>query len=229
MFCHFCGKEIDDNAKFCVHCGENLDSVKEVTQNTVVKEKKPIITKATIITTGLCLLLLVLYAGIAFLLIQLLHADDTILIKSSFDDDLVKTLTLKEFLDILLDGNRIFNPTMLSTSIGLGLSLFIYATPAFAALAFISACIGKKTAAINTVFSIMSILSAIAVAIVTPISVKLVSELKLALAYNQRMLSEDIKAFSYAKPIVYSAIVMVLVIVTGIVTRILNKRRAISC
>ena len=36
MFCRYCGKEINNNAIICVHCGcENKNNLKEITDNTV--------------------------------------------------------------------------------------------------------------------------------------------------------------------------------------------------
>lgn len=233
MFCNSCGNKIEDGVKFCTSCGKPIEQATEITptiskdvQTKVVKERKPLIAKSTATSIGIALLLAVLYAGISSIFVLLLNMSDTILVKSAFDKDMNGYLTLQEFLDILLNGNRIFNPTTVSTAIGSAVYIFIYAVPAFAGLALIAAFIGKKSVALHTVFSIMSVISAAVVAVAAPISIKLVPEIKQAIAINMGMLFEDIKAFSYTKLFIFAGVIIVLLIASCIVAGVLNKRRA---
>lgn len=39
MYCKFCGKPVDDKAKFCQHCGKNIESV-NISENVSVGENK---------------------------------------------------------------------------------------------------------------------------------------------------------------------------------------------
>lgn len=46
MFCRFCGKEIDDEAVICVHCGEKTANYREIVSSTRELKKPKRITAA---------------------------------------------------------------------------------------------------------------------------------------------------------------------------------------
>ena len=91
-FCGKCGKEIDDEAVVCVHCGcpvtsQSSQEAKAETQGLSDKQKK-IIAFAVVILAGL-------FVAFWFLLKPILFKDDTIVKKNLFNDGLLSAISEK--------------------------------------------------------------------------------------------------------------------------------------
>lgn len=227
MFCPHCGKENDNKSVFCAACGIRInESPAAPPQAVPAKNYAPLIKKETMIKFSLASVLVLLYAGISIIFIMLLTFEDSITVNTVFNSSLSKDLTLEELLEILISGNKIFNPTPLSTALGVGLYALVYSLPAFALIALIGAFIGKKTFAFYTVSSIITVLTAAIVTLITPLSVMLIPDFKQVIARSVGVIVGDVDNVTFVPIIIFVAIALVLLIAAGIVTRIFNKRRA---
>lgn len=239
MFCPACGKSLADDAKFCNGCGKQINSsVIEIPQTTTevnidpVPENKPVAEKKKLninvkklfIKIGIGILLTALYVGISAIFLMVLNTDESIVINTIYESDVSHHVTLEKFLEILIDGNRIFNPTMVSTALGIGLYILIYAVPIFAGIALVTTLINKRFFSLNIVFSIISVISAAAVALVTPAAVKFVPELNQAIGVNNGIIFDDIAEFEFEKLVIFAAIAAAFIVAIIIVTIIYNKR-----
>lgn len=254
MFCPQCGKELKADVIFCNGCGKRLQKEPEVSTTPAVaqtptvvqvptvvqkpavvqapadtpapKEKKPsIFTKDNFTKAGLILLSGVLYALVAVLFLFIININDTISIKTLFDDDISKHMTLNELLIIMIKGNRIFNPTAISTALGIWTYLLIFSLPVFALISYINILISKKSNRLHIVFCVIVGLSAVTNAVITPVSVKLVSGLKQAISVSVGILPEDIDTFGFIPLIIASVIAVVITVISTIVIFSLRKRR----
>ncbi len=190
------------------------------------KSISSVLTKNNVITFFIFLALIACYIGIIIILTSLLNTGDAIIVDVDYKKDTIISITLKEYLDLLVVGNRLFNPTAISTAIGICVYLFIYGAPAFIVLNFIYLIFNKKVLSIHICSSIFSVISALISLLAIPLSLLLVADFKSALALRLCVLLEDISLLSYTKLIINAIIVIVLAILSAVIAIILNKRRS---
>lgn len=249
MFCPKCGKQIDSNMKFCAGCGADLASV-PVQQNTQpapkpippVKPFKPIkpakitnkapsesgklkFTKNDAIDMGLWLGLAASYVCISLIFIMIFNMEKTISVASIFNNSFKSQISLQNFMDILSMGNRLFNTTVLSKALSIGIEIFFYSVPAFAALALASTFFSKGKLVFHVTSSIVSFISAILLAVVVPVSFGLIPGFKTALGTRIGMLPEDMGKISYTPFIIHAIAVALLIAISTVFAVMLNKRR----
>ncbi len=194
-----------------------------------VKEKKvrePLFTKDKMTTFGLSALLFAIYAGISLIFILLLNMEGTISVETVSNSKRDITLTLSECLNIMISGNRIFNPTAMSTAAGLATYIFVYATPAFALVAFMCYIFKTKAVYMNIASTIVSGITALTTALVVPMATVVVSGYKQALSINAQVLFDDIDKITTTKLLIFVGINVALIIASFVITLILKKRRA---
>ncbi len=242
MFCPNCGHNVKASMTFCEKCGSRLDSsannclTPQNTKNTIiinnpppaqaVKSTTPLIKKSTLANAGLSLLLIAIYVGISFIFILLINMKDTILIETAYDASQQSYMTLKEFLDFLISGNRIFNPTFISSILAISTYLLVYSVPVFAVIGILATILRKKQVAFHAVFSVMIALASITVAIIIPLSAILIPELRQAISISVGVIFEDINQFSSNTLIIFAIISLILLVLSGVITALLNKRRS---
>lgn len=175
---------------------------------------------------GLSALLVLLYAGIALLFFLLLDMEETIALKTLFDDDVCGYLTFREYLTLLTEGNRIFYPTVVSTALGMGMHVLIWAVPVFGLLAVIGAIARKGAGRLYTAACVVSSLTAVLTGLIVPLSMWLIPGMRQALAVSGGVIFADMDGVSVMMLLIFAAAALVLVIAAGIVTAMLNKRRA---
>lgn len=231
MFCPYCGKENENDAVFCEDCGKSiLDSPPEqkpaepkAPVSKPVKERSPLIAKSTVKKILLALCLILLYAGISTLFIVMLNLENAITVKTIFDDDVTKSITLNNLLSDLISGNKVFNPTTLSLAFGMGLYALIYSVPAFALIAIAGAFCSKKTFAFYTVSSIITVLSVAASILIAPLSAIIIPGFKQAIAASAGVVLDDVGKITFIPIIIFSAIIIILLVASAIVTVTLKK------
>lgn len=189
------------------------------------KDKKPA-DKNAFARAGLVLVLILIFAGISALFVMMPLIEDTLSAKTISDGKDGVALTLAQYLEVMINGNRIFNPTILSKALGMGVYIFIYAVPVFALLAIIANVINKKAIALTVASSIISTLGAVIVAGVVPLSLLFIKDLKTAVALNFHVIVGDLESVAFIPVIIFMGIALVLTIASFVVLAILNKRRA---
>ncbi len=239
MFCPNCGKEIDNNTAFCGYCGASISTVpkvaktaKRLTYEPKVKVKKvktesrlPKFTKDDGILCCLWFALAALYIGVSCIFIFIFNISETITINSSFDSDFDAYLTLSEFVQLLLVGNRVFYPNIISTAIAVGMKILFYSVPVFAAIALISFIFTKRNAPFHIAFSVVSGISAILLTVVVPLSTKVIPNFYDAIAVNIGVLANDVGKIESIPFIIWGIVVFALIIVSTVVVMMLNTRR----
>ncbi len=251
MFCPKCGKQIADSAVFCGECGTLIPKQEtqapntqnsaqpQVTPATVVpptvipqkitkpkpaKEKKTF-AKSNFINALFILLITLTYTAISFLCISLLSAKDAITIQSAFNESFTCDIDFNKFLEILFSGNVIFNPTLPSTVLSLGITIFCYAVPVICGISILGTIFNKKKIRFNIATSIFSTLTSAIIILFVPLSLRFVPKLNDALSAHAGMLRDDIKAVTYTPLIITGAIILALVVISTILSVILAKRR----
>lgn len=186
---------------------------------------KPIFTKENIIEWSLRFALIALYTCISLLFILSFGMKKQIFISSAFNESFKASITLDAFLDLLIKGNNLFNPTILSTSLGVLTNILFWSVPVFAVLAFISSFSKKGKMTFNTISAVISSLSALFLALIVPICVNFVPDFKMALSAKIGILAEDITSVTCTTLIIHAVTVIVFVAATIVISSILNKRR----
>ena len=194
-----------------------------------VKTKKEkttpsIFTKSKMVKCALILVSVILCLGIAFITIASLYIENTVNAVSLFDEEVVSGINLNTLLDIMINGNRVFNPSAVSLALGIWSYIIIYSIPFFALLSIIGLFTSKKVSGLHIIFSIMSFLS-VATMIVVSISPRFISGLKNAFAISTGMISEDIATISFIPIIILSIVTLVLLVSATAVNIILSKKR----
>ena len=195
----------------------------------VKKEKKPAdpgALKKALGNIALLLGLTALYAGISLLFLLYWDREDAVVTQTAYNSNICGYLSLREFVDLLLNGNRIFHPTVLSTALGVGIYGLSYAVPAFCLLALIGAATGKRTTSLCVTSSVFTALCALMTAGLVPASMLFVKGLDQACALQSGVMFQDIARTSWNGPFVCAGIALVLMVGTIILTAILKKRRA---
>ena len=232
MFCPHCGKENKDTSLFCAGCGKQLKnaaSVSNANVPTITKPAKvnaPLIKKETMSQIILAAIIVLLFAGVFVLFLLLLNKEDAVSVSTLFDSSVKGTVSLKEILNILISGNKVFNPTVISAAIGIGIYIFIYSIPIFALISLIATISNKKSLALYIVSTIITVLSAATSVLVTPISVLIIPGFKQAVAATAGVMFNDINSIIFIPTIVFASIIVVLTVIIGILIGIFGKRRA---
>jgi hypothetical protein len=151
--------------------------------------------------------------------------EKTISVASIFNNSFKSQISLQNFMDILSMGNRLFNTTVLSKALSIGIEIFFYSVPAFAALALASTFFSKGKLVFHVTSSIVSFISAILLAVVVPVSFGLIPGFKTALATRISMLPEDMGKISYTPFIIHAIAVALLIAVSTVFAIMLSKRR----
>ncbi len=253
MFCPFCGTDNKQPTKFCGGCGKLLPEetavVPPVTPPTEIKTdntpqakyKAPkinikktigapktshssIINKKNIISAILILLQLGLYVGISVIMIMLINMQETIIVIPTSEKAKEIPLALSEMLNLMLNGNRLFNPAMTSTSLAIGAYIFIYSLPAVAGICFLGSLIVRKSKAFNAAFTIMSLLSEIYIVVTIHLTMILCPEIKQGIALYCNMIIGDVGGLTVTKIITWVSIAAALTIIAAIISAISKKR-----
>ena len=132
---------------------------------------------------------------------------------------------LSELLSIMTKGNDIFNPTAVTSAMGIGAYILIFSIPAFALISLIGSIAKKKAGAFYVTFTIMSILSAIYIALIAPLSNILTPDLEKAAALDASVIIADAGNFISVKLIVFASISAVLSIGSAVLGAVIGKRR----
>lgn len=188
------------------------------------KPKKQILTKDNIINVVIWLLLVLVYAAISFICVSVLEAANTITLKSAHNN-FEYNLYFNEFLSILLNGNRAFNPTAISTTIALCVTIFCYATPVACGISALGALLTKKVIRFNIMASLVSIITSLLIMFCVSFSLRFAPVISDALSNHAGMLSDDIKTITYSPLIIVGVIILALVVVTMVISIILYSRR----
>lgn len=199
----------------------------ELNKNTIRKRnrKTVAITKNDVITFVISAAFPVIYAGIIILLLSLINISDTISVQTNYDNGFIANLTLKEFLDLLISGNRAFYPTALSLCFGIGVYVFVYGAAAFAVLGLLHTLFSKKSIALHICSSFLSMLASVFVILIAPLSIRFVNGFKQALAINTGVILDEISSVSFIKLIILTILVFVLVILSTVLAFAIKKRR----
>ncbi len=241
MFCPNCGTEVGSEAAFCPECGQSIGiqnvkihsgepPVQPQITNTAnfINSKKPssfssIGSKALFSKIGILLLYIVVAFGIIALFYFMLNAENMIAVKNS-DNDILTSMTFKEYLTLLTSGNRIFYPNALSIIIGVSVYTLIYGSIAMLVISIINNFFNKSQL-LNFFSVIVTALAAISIILVVPVSRLTVPDFNQALATSAKVLIDDIGKLSFIKPILLSVSIIALSIIFLIVSNIIGKGR----
>lgn len=244
MFCPFCGTDNKTATKFCGGCGQLIpeESVSvpltpktHSDQKPVYNKKfkapaqksniKPIFSKNNIITAIFYILQALLYSAICVHILLLPKLQDAIIINTVSSKGKPVSMLLTDFVNLMLNGNRLFNPTIPTTAFATGISVFIYCIPVFAVICLLGSVIRKKSGAFNATFTIISLLSEAFVALAIPVSVYLCPEFKNAIALNINFVIDDVGTIDISKIIIYCAVSAGITVVAAVITAIAAKWR----
>ncbi len=253
MFCSNCGTENKMGSAFCSACGQRLSETVPapvvetpveaaapvveapvaapvvevpVAAPVVKKAKKPLLSKKTAVDILLYFILAALCFGVVFTLLKLFTVQEAIGVNSLYEKEIHGYLTVKEFCEMLLKGNAAFNPTAASTALAIAAYLLIFGAPALIALSFIgTAVFGNRFSFLHILSVIYSVVAALFVAMLAPLSKMLVPELTVAIAKQQVMLAGDVGGLEFIKPIIFGVIVLLITVALIVLTTIVNKRR----
>lgn len=193
----------------------------------IKKERKPIvINKKMIVTVILLIVLALVYAATAAIPFLLMDRTETVVVTTIFDDDVFGYFTLKDFAGLLMNGNKLFNPTSVSLTLAICVQVFTYCVPVFAGIAFIAACANKKSVPLHVLSSIMTGLYSVIIALSVPLSTWLIPNFKDAIAVSLKFIMGDVASVSSTAFIIVAGIMMGLVVISSILVGIIAKRRA---
>ncbi|MBE6738564.1 MAG: zinc ribbon domain-containing protein [Ruminococcaceae bacterium] len=242
MFCPNCGVKLPDEAQFCGECGASLSASKEqisATQVTapvtvtnpvpvkVVTPRQPM-SKETKTKLLFSLVLTLLYAGISLFVIFSLNLKNSILINGNYQGDFSEGLTLADFLSVLINGNRLFSPTILSKAIGVSAYIFIFATPVAAFIALVMSFVGKRFYALHIMSSIISCISIGLIGASVPVSFLLIEGFEENLAVSYGVFADNLQSVTYIKLLIFASVALLFVIATLIVTAVYSRKRRVK-
>ena len=171
-------------------------------------------------------LLAAAYCGLSVIMLTTFSNADAISANSIFDPDISNSMSLQDFCSVLINGNTFFNPTGISTALAVGMYILVYGTAPVAAVAFLSSVICKRKGFPMHVLSVIfSVISAAFLAVLVPVSVKLVPNVKAGLSAKLVMLKDDVGNFDYKLLIIFAALMLVMTALTIIFTSVATKRR----
>lgn len=227
MFCPYCGNTCADGTVFCGHCGKKLNTTTATTHPPAApKIAKPLLTKEQGIRILLLTLLAALYIGISLVFLLLSGAEEAITIQTLYDTSVEGHISVGSFLDLLINGNHIFHPTVLSTTLGVAMQILTYAVPVTGLMALLGTILKKKTATLYVGAVVTTGLAAILQALL-PLSLQLIPGLKLALSASANLIRGDIDTVTCLPVYLLSGLAVLLVIAAGILTGRIKKRREI--
>lgn len=186
---------------------------------------EPIFTKENMLKWGFCAILAVLYICISVLFITSFGMKKAITLSSAFNGSFEASITLEAFLKLLIKGNKVFNPTILSTTLGVLTNILFWSVPVFSVLALAESFSKKGNKIFNIFSSIISSLSAVFLALIVPICVNYIPNFKSALSVKTGIIAEDITNVTFTTFIIHAVVVIVFVAATVVISSILNKRR----
>ena len=187
------------------------------------KEKKSLRPLLPIIGFGV--LIAAIYIGITVAFILLQSMKNGIKIESLYAEEFVNSMSFGKFLTLLQKGNRIFHPTVVSTTLSLSLRALYWLVPVFGLVAVIGAMMNKKTKRLCIVTSVMIGITALLTAVLVPVSLWLIPDLKYGLASQGGVLFEDLGSVSFLWPIIIAVIALVLTVGVIIATNAYRKWR----
>lgn len=185
---------------------------------------EPVFTKENILKWSFIAILAVLYILISLFFVLSFGMKKQILITSAFNESFKASMTLETFLNLLIKGNRVFNPTVISTTLGVLTKTLFCSVPVFALLAFATS-FTKKGKIFNIISSVVSSLSALFMALIVPICVNFVPDFKVAISAKAGILAEDITSVTFTTFIIHAVAALLFVAATIVISSILNKRR----
>ncbi len=201
-----------------------LPNIKPAKPATPSIPSEPVFTKENILKWSFRLILAVLYICISLLFILSFGMKKQIFITSAFNESFKASVSLETFLNLLIKGNRVFNPTVISTTLGVLTNILFWSVPVFAVLAFASS-FTKKGKIFNIISSVVSSLSALFMALIVPVCVNFVPDFKTAISAKAGILAEDITSVTFTTFIIHAVVVLLFVVATVVISSILNKRR----
>ena len=170
-------------------------------------------------------LLALFYAGVFVISLFFLNQEEAITFKASADIAYTEKYSVEEFVDVLTKGNDYFNPTSLSTTLGIAINVFLYAAPVLAVVAFLSTVISKRTYSLHLMFVFISTLAAGVMAAFMPVALYFVPGFEDSLMLSRDVFVDQVQSIQYTTPIVCAGIMMACVIGAFVVTIIFNVRR----
>lgn len=245
MFCPECGNKLPDDAQFCAECGYAVKSApvqSAVTVNDASADNAAVVYQApprqpmseeSKLKLKFSFVLLLLYVAISLIFILTLGAKNGVVIKAEYvaADGVSVTeydsgVTLNELASTMVKGNSMYNPTMLTSAIGVGMYIFIFAVPVLALVAFVTTCIGKRFYSLHILSSVVSFASAAFMGAVVPVSMMLVADFKEMLYAEAGVFAQSVQSVGYIKLIIFASLAAVCVVASMVVTAMYNKRRA---
>ncbi len=225
MYCYSCGAQISDEARFCPKCGNPIKDGAPADAKTP-KDSENSHIKNVVINGGIRLIIAALYAGVFLLLFFGFKAEKSIVVHTLFNEKVCGYMSVQNFSDMLINGNKIFNPTAISIALGACTSVLMWAVPAFGLLALVSTFFKKPTVKPAVCFTIISLLAASVFALTVFLAELFVPFLPQVLAEEFNFIPSDVGATTYVKPIIFASIAFILTVASLITTIILNKRRS---
>lgn len=189
------------------------------------KSDKLTFTKDDAIRLLLWLGLTATYVAISWIFIMIFRMEETITVRSSYSTSFKGVLSLENLVDLLFAGNRLFNATVGTKALAIGIEVFFYSVPVFAALSLASTIFSKKNFAFHITSSVISFVSSLLLILVVPVSTGLISGFKTALATRIGIVADDIGRITYTPFIIFALVVVVLIVISTVFSVLLNKRR----
>ena len=205
--------------------GKPAKEPKKAKDSSKDKSGKLTFTKDDAIRLLLWLGLAATYVAISWIFIMIFRMEETITVKSSYSSSFNGLLTLENLLELLFTGNRMFNATVGTKALAIGIEVFFYSVPVFAALSLASTIFSKKNFAFHITSSVISFVSSLLLILVVPVSTGLISGFKTALATRIGIVSDDIGRITYNPFVIYALAAVVLIAVSTVLSVLLNKRR----
>lgn len=170
-------------------------------------------------------LLALFYAGVLVISFFFINQEEAITFKASADIAYTESYSVEEFVEVLTKGNDYFNPTALSTTLGIAVNVFLYAAPILAVVAFLSTIISRKLYSLHLMFVFISTLAAGVMAAFMPVALYCVPAFEDSLMLGRDVFVDQVQSIQYTTPIVCAGIMMACIIGTFVVTIIFNVRR----
>lgn len=243
MFCPECGNKLSDDALFCAECGMRIeaDAAPPLTEGadasaynsapvTEAPPREPM-SEETKLKLKFSFVLLLIYTAVSLVFILMLGAKDAVVIKAEHIStagsvEYSQGLSLYEVANMMISGNSIYNPTVLSSAVGVAIYVFFIAVPVMAFVALVATYFGKRFYSLHILSSVISFIAAAIMGAAIPVSLALVPDFNDTLVSGSGVLMNDVQSIEYTKLIIFAAIAAVCVIASMVVTVMFNKRRA---
>jgi hypothetical protein len=219
MLCPHCGNQLTDSAKFCSKCGQKL--VAEP-----VKTKTSLISGPIFANIGFWLLLTALYAGITAVFFILQSQKSGLGVQSLYHDEVISKISLGRFLRLLTNGNRIFNPTVVSKALGMGLRILYWLVPILGALALTGTILNKNAKRLCVGASVVIGITALLTATIVPLTLWLVPGVREAVAIRAGIVVGDVGGVNILWPILMAVGALALMVGVNVITAVFLNWRA---